>query len=115
MSKNYFVIERQGQYWENVKLRKYPTMTWNRLNNLKNSTYEEMKNTPWINSFIVAVMNAANDLSGQVDETTIINLIGNDGVFIWGILMGLNDAGDISYSFIDWKKNGRNYRYEDSK
>lgn len=112
MNKNYFVIERKGQSWDDVKLHRYPTMTLRRIKRLKNSTYEEMKKTPWISSFIIAAMEAANHLSGDNDDYTAITLIGEDGIFIWGILMGPTEDGDITYSFVDWKKNDKNYRYE---
>lgn len=111
MSKNYFVIERKGQCWEDVDITVHTSMTSRRIDRLKRSTFDEMKSVYWLSKFVTAAMSCANELSGTDDDYTIVNLLGEDGVFIWGILMGPDDD-QIRYSLIDWKKNGKNYRYE---
>jgi hypothetical protein len=111
MGNNYFVIERKDQCWENVDFSKYAAMTNKRIDYLKNATFDEMKRRYWLSNFVLDVMECANELSGTDDDYTVVNLLGEDGVFIWGILIG-PDNGKIRYSLIDWKKNGKNYRYE---
>ena len=71
-------------------------------------SYEEMKMYPEIEEFVVAVMDATQDLSGT---EAIVNLIGPDDIFIWGIIIGVYDD-DYKFVFIDWQKDGKKYRYE---
>lgn len=107
MSKNYFAIECNQRYWEHVVLK-------DRDGNVKfedylDKTYDEMKTSEDLEEFVVAVMDAANGDSGN---NTIINLIGEDGVFIWGIIMGPDEDDGVRYVLVDWKKDGKSYRYE---
>ena len=41
-----------------------------------------------------------------------INRFGEDDVFIWGIIMGPDAEDGIRYVLVDWKKDGKSYRYE---
>jgi hypothetical protein len=77
--------------------------------NYLDKTYDEMKTSEDLEEFVVAVMDAANGDSGN---NTIINLIGEDGVFIWGIIMGPDEDDGVRYVLVDWKKEGKSYRYE---
>lgn len=107
MSKNYFAIECNQQYWEHVVLRdQYGNVMFE---DYLNKTYDEMKSSEDLGEFVVAVMDAA---SGDTNNNTIINLIGEDGVFIWGIIMGPDEDDGVRYVLVDWKKDGRSYRYE---
>ena len=109
MSKNYFAIERNGQCWDHVVLSgPFGNVAFEEFLDM---TYEEMNNSDSLQKFVVACMIAANRKSGTEDEHTCVTLVGEDGCFIWGLLMGPGEGDDIRYSLIDWKKDGKSYRY----
>ena len=106
---NYFAIERNNQCWTNVILADSngnPAFT-----ELLDMNYDEMKNSAVLENFVVAAMEAADRICGVDDDQTVVTLVGDDGVFIWGILMRYEDD-IIRYCLIDWKKDGHSYRYE---
>ena len=110
MSKNYFSIERNGNTWTPVILADHngnPAFT-----EFLGMSYDEMKSSELLEDFVVASMEAANRKSESENDQTIVTLVSKDDVFIWGILMGPGENDDIRYSLIDWKKDGKNYRYE---
>ena len=98
MTKNYFALERNGKCLDNFVV----------FENLMEMSYEEMKNYDGIEGFVIAAMEGTASLGGT---QLIINLIGPDDVFIWGIIVGI-DGDNYKYVFVDWKKDGKNYRYE---
>lgn len=109
MSKNYFAIERNEQCWA-------PVILADRNGNhayeeFLNMSYDEMKNSALLEDFVVAAMEAADRNCGVDDDQTIVTLVGNDDVFIWSIIMGYEND-DIRYCLVDWKKDGKSYRYE---
>lgn len=106
---NYFAIERNGQCWTNVLLADSngdPTF-----DEFLDMTYDEMKSSDRLPDFVVSVMDATNDAVDKSDDQTIITLIGEDGVFIWSVIMGPGENDIVRYSLVDWKKDGKNYRY----
>lgn len=106
---NYFAIERNGKTWNSVILADHngdPVFT-----EFLDMSYDEMKSSEMLEDFVVASMEAANRKSESENDQTIVTLVGKDDVFIWGILMGSGENDDIRYSLIDWKKDGKNYRY----
>lgn len=107
MNKNYFAIECNQQYWEHVVLKDQDGNV--KFEDYLNKTYDEMKSSDDLEEFVVAVMDAAN---GDTSNNAIITLIGEDGVFIWGIIMGPDDDDGVRYVLVDWKKDGKSYRYE---
>jgi len=107
MSKNYFAIECNQQYWEHVVLKDQDGNV--KFEDYLNKTYDEMKSSEDLNEFVVAVMDAAN---GDANNNVIINLIGEDDIFIWGIIMGPDEDDGVRYVLVDWKKDGKSYRYE---
>lgn len=109
MSKNYFAIERNGHCWDPVILKS--RNGYSDFSNFMEMTYDEMKLNENVENFIVAAMDATNQISGTEDDQTVVNLVGGDGIFIWGIIMGPGENGDIKYAFVDWKKDGKSYRY----
>jgi hypothetical protein len=74
-------------------------------------SYEEMKSCAILEYFVEAAMSAADRICGVEDDQTIVTLVGNDDVFIWSIIMGYEND-DIRYCLVDWKKDGRSFRYE---
>ena len=110
MSKSYFAIERNGQCWSPVMLKSRNGNS--DFSNFLEMTYNEMKSNEDIEKFVVAAMDATNSISGTADDQTVVTLVGEDGVFIWGIIMGPGEDGDIKYSFVDWKIDGKSYRYD---
>ena len=111
---SYFAIERNNQCWDHIdnKTLNRVNMIDVRLDELRNSTYDEMKKKHWLEGFVMAVMEATNELSGTDDDQTIVTLVGDDNIFIWSIIMGPGENDMIRYSLVDWKKDGKNYRYE---
>lgn len=110
MSNNYFAIERNGQCWNHVILKSRNGDS--DFTNFIGMTYDEMKSNENLDKFVVAAMEATNEASGTGDDQTAVTLVGEDGVFIWGVVMGPGEDGDIRYALVDWKKDGKSYRYE---
>ena len=109
---SYFAIERNNNCWDHVDgMVNRVNMIQSRIDDLKNSTYDEMKKKHWLEGFVMAVMEYANELSGTDDDQTIITLVGDDDVFIWSIIMGPGDNDMIRYSLVDWTKDKKKYRY----
>lgn len=111
MTHNYFAIERSGQCVETLIKGNDGAVLFE---DLMNMSYEDMKAYKNIEGFIVTVMDLVNAHMGEHDEPTTITLVGEDNVFIWGILVGPENADELRYAFIDWKKDGKSYKYEDA-
>lgn len=110
MSRNYFAIERNGKCWSPVILKSRNGDS--DFTSFLEMAYDEMKSSVDLDRFVVAAMEATNEVSGTCDEQTVVTLVGEDGVFIWGIIMGPGADEDIQYNLVDWKKDGKSYRYE---
>ena len=111
MSNNYFAIERNGECWTNVILAdENGNLAFEEFLDMN---YNEMKDSALLEDFVVAAMDAANRKSGEIDDQTVVTLIGEDDVFIWGIMMEKDvDLEDhIRYVLVDWKKDGKSYKY----
>lgn len=111
MNKSYFAIERNGQCYSPVVFVDDDGEL--QFNDFLTMSYEEMKSSDALGAFVAACMDAANEASGSEDEQTVVTLVGEDGTFVWGILMGIGNNEVIEYFLIDWKKDDHNYRYED--
>ena len=111
MNKSYFSIERNNMCWS-------PVILADRNGNavykeFLDMGYDEMKSSALLEDFVVAAMEAADRNCGVDDDQTIVTLVGSDDVFIWSIIIGAEDSdGDIKYVLVDWKKDGKSYRYE---
>lgn len=111
MSQNYFAVERNGQCIENTHLTNTDGSI--AFADIMDMSYDEVIKYDNIGSFVVSVMDAANEYFGEDDDHTFVTLVGEDDVFIWGILIGAGDSDDeLKYQFIDWKQDGKQYRYE---
>ena len=111
MTKNYFSIERGQRFYENVTFRDDNGNI--AFEELMNMSYDEMKTYEGIEAFVACVMDAGNELFSTNDDQTIITLIGEDDVFVWSVIVGVGESdGDLKYVFVDWKKDGKSYRYE---
>ena len=109
MSKNYFAIERNEQCWSSVILAdRNGNVAYEEFLDM---SYDEMKTSALLEDFVVAAMEAADRVCGVEDDQTIVTLVGSDDVFVWSIIMG-SENDDIRYCLVDWKKDGRSYRYE---
>ena len=42
----------------------------------------------------------------------LVTLIDEDDVFVWSIIIGPGESDEIRYVLVDWKKDGKSYRYE---
>lgn len=113
MTENYFSIERNGGICLEHGCFKNADGTI-AFENVMNMSYDEMKSYEDIEAFILFAMDATNNyLNDDNNEQTIITLIGKDDVFIWSIIIGPGDNDDeLKYVFVDWKKDGKSYRYK---
>lgn len=108
MGKNYFAIERNGQCWDHV----LPVEVGNeQFKKFKDMTYDEMKSNEDLDYFVAATMESVNRFTDSEDDQTIVTLVGEDDIFIWSIIMGPGENGEIRYSLVNWKKDGKSYRY----
>ena len=107
---NYFVIERDGKFFENIMIT----------DNAGNFIFTETLNMSYkeivendLGDFIPCVMEAADECFESDGGQTILTLVGEDDTFIWSILMDVDeeDNDQIRYCFIDWNKDGKKYRY----
>lgn len=111
MNKNCFSVERNGKCIVPVLLKRDDGTT--AFEDVTNMSYNEIKEYKDIDVLVAAFMDATNEYFQESDDLTAITLIGEDGVFIWGILVGPGDNDDeFKYSFVNWQKDGRSYRYE---
>lgn len=106
---SYFAIERSQHCMDHVAIRDNEGRVM--FKNYFNMTYDEMKSSEDLEEFVVAVMDAANKSINDANDQTIVTLVGDDDVFIWSIIMGYQND-DIRYCLVDWKKDGKCYRYE---
>ena len=101
---SYFAIEHNQECLDHVVIRdKDENVVFGKYLDM---TYDEMKSSEDLEEFVVAVMDAAND------EQVLITLVGDDDVFIWSIIIGPDGDDGVNYVLVDWKKDGKNYRYE---
>ena len=104
---NYFAIECNGTCRENVILRDGDGNVV--FTDYLEKDYDTMKYSTDLEEFVCAVMEACEELGG---DQVALTLVGEDGVFIWGIIMGYDEDEMLRYVLVDWKKDGQNYRYE---
>lgn len=111
MIKNYFAIERNGECIDHAVIKDDNGAIM--FEDVMNMTYEELKSYNDLDALVTYFMDATNVSFGGSDEQTMVTLVGEDDVFIWGILIGPGANGDdIRYALVDWKKDGQSYRYE---
>lgn len=109
---NYFAIEKNGECYSPVLLADSdgnPAYT-----EFLDMTYEEMKNSEKLEDFVIAAMEAADRKSDDEDDYSdvVVTLIGEDGFFIWGIIMS-SEGDDIIYKIVDWREGGKHFKYAD--
>lgn len=108
---SYFATECNGEYRDHITIADENGNVV--FANYLDMTYDEMKSQEDLGDFVFAVMDAAVMRTDKPDDDckTIITLIGDDDSFIWSIIMGIVD-GEIRYNLVDWRKDGKSYRYE---
>ena len=112
MSKNYFSIEYQNQCYSPVLLADSDGKP--AFSEFLNMSYEEMRDSEQLEGFVVAAMEAAES-KGDSDEEyndVVVTLIGEDGFFIWGIIMSA-EGDDITFKIVDWQEGGKHFKYAD--
>ena len=108
---SYFSVERGNRCWDHVFVM--PTKFDDSFKNYASMTYDEMKSQDDLEYFVIAWMETVNSVTNESDDLTIVNLIGDDDVFIWGIIIGPGvDYDELKYVLIDWQQDGKKYRYE---
>lgn len=106
--KNHFAVERNGKCIDNLVLENLDGSV--AFTDLMETSYNEMKANKDLDAFVSAIMEASDGFFEDSSET-VVTLVGEDGVFIWGILMGFVED-TLNYALIDWQKDGHQYRYE---
>ena len=103
---SYFAIEHSQKCLDHVLIKNSDGNVM--FENYLNMTYDEMTSSDDLGEFVVAIMDCARDADrGQV----IVTLVGDDDIFIWSIIIG-TDGDNLRYVLVDWKKDGKSYRYE---
>ena len=110
MTKNHFSIERNGNCIDYVAVKDKDGTTV--FDDVMNMSYNDIKSYDSIEQFIVCIMDASNKYFGNNDDQTIVTLIGEDDVFIWSIIIGPDGDDQMRYTFVDWTKDSKKYRYE---
>lgn len=110
MTKNYFAIERKDRCFENMYITNDLGAVM--FEDLMDMSYDEMKAYDKLENFVATAMKISNELFESEDEETVITLVGEDDVFIWGIIVGPENEESLKYVLVDWKKDGKNYRYQ---
>lgn len=105
---NYFAVECGDNYGDHIVITNSDGKTV--FENYLNMTYDEMKSQEDLDDFVCAVAEASMT---EEDDQTVITLVGDDDVFIWGIIIGVVDD-EIRYNLVDWKADGKMYRYAPS-
>ena len=103
---SYFAVERGNKYWDHIVIKNNDGDIM--FNDYLNTTYDEMKSKEDLEDFVIAIMKASDEYASG---NAIVNLVGDDDVFIWGIIIG-PDGDEFRYVLVDWKKDGKSYRYE---
>lgn len=106
---SYFTVERNGNCWEHVTLQDRDGV--NNFADFTNMTYDDIKFDDRLDEFVMAIMEATNEISSSDDDNTIVTLIGDDDIFIWSIIMSPGEDDNIIYNLVDWKSDGKSYRY----
>lgn len=108
---SYFAVECGNLYSDHITIRDNDGNVV--FENYLGMTYDEMKSQEDLGDFVFAVMGAAVMSATEPDEDcqTVLTLVGDDDIFIWSIIMGVVDD-EIRYNLVDWKKDGKSYRYE---
>lgn len=106
---SYFVVERDRKYLDRAQIVDAKgNVTFD---NYLSMTYDQMKSQRDLDDFVLAIMDAANVNWNCDDKDTVVTLIGEDNLFIWSIVIHPGDNDKIQYWFVDWKKDGKKYRY----
>lgn len=109
---NYFAIEANGNCYSPVLLADSDGKP--AFSEFLNMSYEEMRDSEQLEDFVIAAMEAA-ERKGSDDEEysdVVVTLIGEDGFFIWGIIMSA-EGDNITYKVVDWKADGNHFKYVD--
>lgn len=109
---NYFAIEINGNCYSPVLLADSdgkPAYT-----EFLDMSYEEMRDSEQLEDFVVAAMEAAERRGDGEEEYSdvVATLIGEDGFFIWGIIMSA-EGDNITYKVVDWQADGNHFKYAD--
>lgn len=111
MTNNRFCIERKSGVIENVFLLNDKEEIL--FEDLMNMDFQQMMEYKNIEDFVICAMDAVNEAMGIIDdEETYLTLVDSDGVFIWSVVIGPGEnEGEIRYNGVDWRKDGKTFRY----
>jgi hypothetical protein len=113
MTKNYFAVECNGQYIDHVVIRNDNGDIM--FEDLTNATYDEMKGYSALEEFVAVVAEVTEAQTGSIEDHIALTLVGEDDVFIWGILIGPGEDDELRYVLVDWKKDGKSFKYADDE
>lgn len=107
---SYLAIEYNQHCMENVVIKDREDNVL--FNHYLSMTYDEMKSSKDLEEFVETIMDVASKTLDNYNNQILVTLIGDDDIFIWSIIIGLTDDGEyIRYVLVDWKKDGKSYRY----
>ena len=109
MTRNYFAIERDEKCFEHVYLKDNDNNIV--FEDFMNMSYEDLVGSN-VDGFVVSIMDASNELFCEDDGQTVVTLIDENDVFVWSIIIIPGDGDLLHYQFIDWKKDGCKFRYQ---
>ena len=109
---NYFAIEKNGECYSPVILT--DSHGEPAFSEFLSMSYEEMRDSEELENFVIAAMEAAERRGNGNEEfnDVVVTLIGEDGFFIWGIIMS-SEGDDITYKIVDWQEGGKHFKYAD--
>lgn len=107
---NYFAIERGGKCLDNMCIADDSGNIM--FEDVMSMSYEDLKAYEHLESFVDCIM-SVSDKSFDIDSSqTVVTLVGDDDVFIWSVIMAKDGNDSIRYVLVDWKKDGKQYRYQ---
>ena len=103
---NYFVIEQDNYYVDNVVLLYTEGNVL--YEELMDMSYEEMKAYDRLEDFLFSAHEVLNE------KDTLISLVNEEDTLVWGILFGSDSENKeyLRYVFIDWGIDGKVYKYQ---
>lgn len=113
MTKNYFAVECNGQYIDHVVIKDDNGDIM--FEDLMHTTYDEMKRYNALEEFVAVVAEVTEVQIGNIEGGLAITLVGEDDVFVWGIIIGPGEDDELKYVLVDWKKDGKSFKYIDDE
>lgn len=113
MTKNYFAVECNDKHLDHVVITNDNGDIL--FEDLMDTTFDEMKAYSALEEFVAIVAEITETHTGTIEDHIALTLVGEDDVFIWGILIGPGEGDELRYVLVDWKKDGKSFKYADDE